>query len=359
MKEISRAMIVAMLVAALPAWLPSASAHQSEVTAVSIEGDAAARIAVSTPDAAVQIVAGADGLYRRESGEEWVRTGDAPDAGTIVFAAGDPDLALNGDHAPCLRGGETTPLSRTEDGGATWTVVEGVADVRPLAIWAVTGVALGSSCSGFMLSTDSGLTWSGIDAVEPGFEVTAFTVVPEPFGSEGPVVLFGETSEGGSSRLRQLDLADPAAPVVSEGLRDYYALAGLAASGDTFVIAAMDGVWISIDAGSTWNRSAEGLEDVVLDEDPAQVGLPADVDINQVGLFSVAFLSGADNRLVVGSANGLYLTETLDGAWTKVQGIDGQVERVVVTDGDERLLIASSDSVCEVILEPPGQVSRS
>lgn len=359
MKKMSRALFVVIIVALTPSWLSVARAHPVEVTAISIEGDAAIRVATSTPEAMVQIVAGTDGLYRRAPGEDWVQTGDAPGAGDIIFAAGEPDLALTGDHAPCLRGGESTELMRTEDGGATWNVVEGVADVRPLAIWSDTGVALGSSCAGFMLSTDRGLTWSETEGAEPGFEITAFTVVSEPSGSDGPVVLFGETSEGGSSRLRQMDLGDPAAPVVSDGLRDYYALAGLAASGDTFVMAELDGVWISTDTGATWNRSAEGLEDVVLEGDPAQVGLPADVDINQYGLYSVAFLPTADRGLIVGSANGLYMTEALDGAWTRIDGVAGQVDRVVIADGDGRVLAVVDDAVFDVALEPASQSARA
>ena len=352
MKKTCQLIIVAMLIVAFPAGIPPAVAHPSGAMAVSIDGDAAVRVASSTPDASVQVVAGSDGLYRREPEGDWVRTGDAPGPGRIAFAAGDSDLALSGDHAPCLRGGVATDLMRTDDGGTTWAVVDGVQDVRPLAIWADTGVALGSSCGGFMLSTDNGLTWSEIDDAEPGFEITGFAVVAEPSGSEGPVVLFGETSEGGSSRLRQLDLGSPTAPIVTDGLRDYYGLAGLAGSGETYVIAAIDGVWISIDTGATWERRAEGLEDVVLEGDPAQVGLPADVQIDQVGLFSIAFLPGSDRGLAVGSANGLYLTEALEDAWTQVEGIDGRIDQVGVTDGDERLLIASGDTVSEVTLEP-------
>jgi hypothetical protein len=352
MKKSFRAMIVVMLAVALPASLHPGTAYRSGPTAISIDGETVTRIAESTPEATAQVVAGPDSLFRRGMGEDWVRTGDAPGAGKIVFAATDLDLAINGDHAPCLRGGESTELTRTEDGGTTWTVVQGVMDVRPLALWANTGIALGSSCSGFMLSLDNGITWSAIEAAEPGFEITAFTVVADLEGSAGPVVLFGETSEGGSSRLRQMDLTDPAAPVVSDGLRTYYGFAGLAAMDRTVVIAAIDGVWISTDAGANWQRSAEGLEDVVLEQDPAQVGLPADVDFNQIGLFSVAFLAGSESGLVVGSTKGLYLSDTLDGPWTDVEGTDGRIDLVEVNDGDDRVLIASEDAVFEVTLEP-------
>lgn len=351
MPTLSRTILGVLLLATLTAAAPVVMVHQSGPEVLTIDGDTVVRIAESTPDATVQVVAGADGVYRREVGGDWRRTGESPAAGRIVFAAGNPDLALNGDHAPCLRGGESTPLSRTEDGGATWTAVEGVADIRPLAIWSETGVALGSSCGGFMLSTDSGLTWSGFDAAEQGFEITAFAVVADGSGSEGATVLFGETSEGGSSRLRTLDLADPTAPIVSEGLRDYYGLGALAGSGDTLVLAAIDGVWISQDAGLTWERNANGLDDVVVEEDPAQGGLPADVAIDEVGLFSIAFVPGTVDGLVVGTAIGVFRTDATASAWSRLDGFDGRVDQVAVRDGDERLLVASNERIFEIRLD--------
>ncbi len=344
-------LLVVILAVANPGWRMSVMAHESEAAAVSIDGDTVTRIATSTPDATVQIVAGGDGLYRRGAGQSWARIGDAPTAGAIVFAAGAPDLLLSGDHPPCLRGGEGTGLTRSEDGGVSWTAVAGATDIRPLAIWSDTGVAIGSSCGGFMLSTDTGLTWTAIAVHEPGFEITAFTVVAAPKETQGPVILFGETSEGGSSRLRMLDLADPAAPVISDGVHDYYGLAGLAGSGDTFAVAAIDGVWLSTDAGVTWTRRADGLEAVVLEDDPAEVGLPADVALDEIGVFSIAFLSGSVARLAVGSAVGLYVLSMLDGEWMPAGEITARVDQVLVSEGDNRLLLRSHDTVLEMTLD--------
>lgn len=347
------ALLLAILIAAGTGPLPPSLAQETGATVVFIDGDAALRIATSTPDATVQIVAGGTGLYRRGAGEDWTRTGHAPPGdGAIVFAANDPDLALTGDHPPCLRGGEATPLTRTEDGGETWIIIDGATDIRPLAVWAESGVAIGSSCAGFMLSTDTGLTWTAVEAAEPAFEITASAVVAEPAGTDGPVVLFGETSEGGSSQFRTLDLAEPTAPVVSGALRDYYGVAGLCGSGALYVIAAIDGVWLSTDAGLTWTRTAEGLETVVLEDDPAQVGIPADVAMDQVGLFAIAFLPGNDGGLAVGSANGLLVSRAPGEAWTSAGEVKGRIDQVVASEGDNRLLLRSNDAVLETTLEP-------
>ena len=345
-------LLIGIMMIAVFMWHPSPSVAQgTQVAAVSIDGDVATRIATSAPGATVQVVAGSDGLYRREAGEEWARAGDAPGDGAIVFAADSPDLMLSGDHPPCLRGGDATLLSRTEDGGETWTTVAGATDIRPLAVWADTGIAIGSSCAGFMLSMDAGLTWAAIEAAEPGFEITSSAVVSEPAGTDGPVVLFGETSEGGSSRLRTLDLADPGAPIVSGALREYFGIAALAARGDVFAIAAIDGVWLSTDAGASWTRSAEGLEPVVLAEDPAVAGLPAGVAMDEIGLFALAMLPGTEDGLVIGSARGLYVAKTPGDAWASAADVAGRVDQIGVSEGDDRLLLLSEDRVFETTLD--------
>ena len=342
--------LIVILSAACAGLPPSVLAQATQAAVVSIDGDVATRIATSTSDATVQVVTGSDGLYRRETGKEWIRTGTAPGDGAIVFAADDPNLMLSGDHPPCLRGGDATSLSRTEDGGESWTTLAGATGIRPLAVWADTGIAIGSSCAGFMLSTDTGQTWAAIEAAEPGFEITSSAVVAEPVGTDGPVVLFGETSDGGSSRLRVLDLADPDAPIASGVLRDYYGVAALAGRVDSIALAAIDGVWISADGGASWTRSAEGLEALVLAEDPSVSGLPAGVAMDQIGLFAVTFLPGTEGGLAVGSARGLYLSQPSDGAWAAAGDIAARVDQIGVSGGDNRFLVRSGDVVYEVTL---------
>ncbi len=315
-----------------------------------IEGDAITRLATSSPEATSQVVAG-EGIYSREADGTWTRTGDSPDAGSIVVAADDPRLLLSGEHPPCLRGGATAPLQRSEDGGATWDTVSGVSELRPLAIWSESGIALGATCSGMMLSTDSGVTWSDLAGIEPGYEITAFATVASEGSEEesgGPAVLFGMTSEGGTSRLYRLDLHDPTAPELSEPLLEYWAVGGLAARGETYVLAAADGVWVSDNAGADWQRSAEGLEEVVLEEDPNQAGLPADVEPGSFGLLSVAFLTQDEDALVVGSADGLYSTESPDASWTLLGGTSGEIEQLSVVPDSGSILYAHDDTVFEI-----------
>lgn len=348
MNLLSRMLVLTALLVAAPLTATGASAQPSESpSALTIEGDAITRLASSSPEATSQVVVGR-GVHSREAGGDWSRTGDAPGSGAIVFAADDPGLLLNGDHAPCLRGGTAAPLERSEDGGATWEPVEGIEGLRPLVVWSDSGIALGATCSGMMLSTDAGKTWSALAGIEAGYEITAFASIASEDGSGGPSVLFGMTSEGGTSRLYRLDLSDPADPTLSEPLREYWAIAGIAARGDLYVLAAADGVWVSEDAGRSWERSADGLDDVTLEEDPSQAGLPADVEPGSFGLFAAAFLGADNDALVVGSANGMYTATSPAGPWAPLDGSTGEIRQIDALLDADPVLFAADDSVFEV-----------
>jgi len=331
--------------------LVRSSAHPAGLT---IDGDVANRIAHSSPGATSQIVLG-QSVYIREAGAGWSRIGDAPGSGSVVFAADDTDLLLSGDHPPCLRGSASTALERSENGGKSWETIEGTEGVRPLVVWRESGIALGATCSGMMLSPDAGRTWARLAAIDPGYEITAFAAIATDDGKDVPLALFGMTSEGGTSRLYRLDLNDPASPVLSEPLREYWAIGGIAARGDTYVLAAADGVWVSDDAGRSWNRSADGLEDVVLEGDPGEVGLPVDIQPESFGLFAVAFLDDDGAALALGSANGLYTAARPSGPWSLVDGTTHRIDHLSIMPGDNHLLYSAEDQVLEV--EVPAELA--
>lgn len=342
--------VLLAVLAAVPVTRPGAATQgASGPVAVEIDGDPILRLAGSSPDATVQVVLG-QATYQREAGAEWRGIGEEPPPGAVVFAADDPAVLLAGDHAPCLRGGAGSPLERSEDGGASWAPVGGVDALRPLAVWSESGVALGATCSGMMLSTDAGRTWTDLAAVEAGYEITALATAMPASATAGPVVLFGMTSEGGTSRLYRLDLSDPAAPDLSEPLREYWGVAGLAARDDLYVLAAADGVWVSEDGGATWEPSTDGLEDVTLDADPLQAGLPAGVEPGSFGLYAAAFLGNESDGLVVGSATGLYAAGSAAGPWALVDGTDGEIRQIHAIGDAGPVLYVADDMVFDVTL---------
>jgi hypothetical protein len=131
----------------------------------------------------------------------------------------------------------------------------------------------------------------------------------------------------------------------------YYAVGGLAGIDHTFVLAAMDGAWISTDAGATWERSAEGLDGIVLEQDPADSGLPVDVDPREVGLTTVVMLP--DGGLLAGSADGLFVGSVEGGEWTKLDGTAGRVDQLAVSRDGATALYRANDVVREVPIAAP------
>ncbi|MBA2469110.1 MAG: exo-alpha-sialidase [Chloroflexia bacterium] len=332
--------ILASLLSLIVALAQGALTVQVAVGPIVVGSDQASRIVDSHPGADALRIAGSEGLYEAQDGD-WTMVAAAPPSGDLVGAGGDSGLMLAGDHEPCLRGGSSMPLQRSDDGGQTWTAVEGAEGYRPLAIWPDRDLALASSCLGLHVSLDSGQTWNSVEGINSGLEVTTFADVPQT-DDGGPLVLVGLTGEGGTSYLHSVDFSAPSAPIVSEPLKEYYAIGALAGEEDTYVLAALDGVWISDDAGVNWERSRSGLEAVTTDEDPLLEGLPADMSPDAYGLNAVALLPGERPGMAVGSVDGLYVSYDDDPGWIRIEGTSGQVNEVVV-NGDGTLLIYATD----------------
>jgi photosystem II stability/assembly factor-like uncharacterized protein len=299
------------------------------------------------------------GLARSlDGGATWEPAGPPPPPGRLVVAAGDPLLLLAGARPPCARGDPYPPLlHRSTDGGATWAPVAGTPGVEPLALWADTQLALGASCAGLLVSTDAGQTWPEQPAplMEPGFDVSGFAVI---IGTDpaAPAALVLGTSEGGTSQLWRLDLADPGQPAASEALTVFWgggSLAGLASGqGERFVVGTANGVLISADGGATWALSRTGLEEVTLSVDPTQGPIP-DAELQRgFGIPAVAIDPTRDGRLFAGTVDGLYVSLDGGGAWERVPGIDGIVSRIVVSPDAGQLLVETDRAVQTLPLAP-------
>jgi len=337
------ASIVASILCLIFAFGQGDQTIQAPAGPIEVNGDTASRVVTQATGEDTLRVAGEDGLYEStESG--WTRLGPPPPSGKLIGGGADSDLMMAGDHEPCGRGGSSVSLHRSSDEGQTWSAVDGATGYRPLAIWPESDLALASSCLGLHASLDGGLTWSPVEGIEPGWEVTSFATVLQA-NSGGPVVLVGLTGEGGTSYLRSIDFTEPAAPVVSEDLRTYYAIGGLAGVNDTYVLAVFDGVWISDDAGATWDQSRTGLEDITLERDPAEFGLAADLDPARYGLSAVVLLPAERPGMIVGSADGLYLSSEDGSRWDRVEGTSGRVTDIVVNSDGTLLLFATDDGV--------------
>ncbi|HEV2065560.1 MAG TPA: hypothetical protein VGR08_01905, partial [Thermomicrobiales bacterium] len=100
-----------------------------------------------------------------------------------------------------------------------------------------------------------------------------------------------------------------------------------------------------------------GLEDVVLEQDPNEAGLPVDVKPESFGLYAAAFLDDDGPAVAVGSADGLYAAARPSGRWSHVDGTAQRIRQLSVIPGSDRLLYATEDQVFEIPV-PAGLASN-
>lgn len=336
---------------ASPEASPEASPGAAAFGPLVIDGDPITRLVVTRPGAAAILVAGGDGLYRSDNGaRRWRKVGPAPPEGRIVVAEENPQVLLAGDRGVCARGDAGTPLSRSDDAGATWQPVDGVSGVLPLAIWRRAKVAVGASCAGLQISTDTGRTWQQATLPDGTDEVTAFTPLPAP-NTDNAEALIVRTSEGGTSRLRLLDLTDAARPQISNVLREFWGLGAPAGRQEIYAFGSAQGVWVSIDRGATWTLRRTGLEEVTVSVDPLGTPIPDAEQARGFGINALVMNPGQAARLYVGTNNGVYTSENAGARWERIENIDGNVTGIVVARRTARLL---AETPSGVVLVPLG-----
>lgn len=344
--------LASMSLAAVPvAAAPPALQPTAEATPLTVADDQITTVVTVPVGAPSLYVVGGQGLYRAPSaGGDWEQVGPAPPPGRVIGSADGSSILLAGDHPPCGRGGDVTPLSRSADGGASWETVAGVTDLRPLAVWGEANFAVGATCSGLQLSTDGGTSWAPSDVLEAGAEVTAFSVIADAAGPSRQA-LVGVTGEGGTSRLYLLDFADPAQPVASGVLKEYWGLGAVAGMAPQFVLGAADGVWLSIDSGQNWTLRRTGLEEVTLSVDPLVELLPDDELERGFGINDVVLSPQQANVMFAATIDGLFMTDDAGATWERVAGIEGTVTTLVIAP-ERNEVLAEAEAGAFVVTLP-------
>ncbi len=315
-------------------------AAQTDVSPLTLEGEPVTSLGIEPVSGLARYLTTSDATWMHDEADGWRRTGTSPGHDVMVVDSRDDLLVWAGTPVNCYRGVEApAPIVRSTDGGATW-VEAGPAGAVPLASWMNTGIAVAHDCSGLLLSTDSGATWSVPEGFPMGSQVTAFAVESTPESAAGLALLVGVTGEGGTSQLYRVRVSGFEPPAVEGPLQTYYALGSLEVLDDgTILLGAPQGVMRSDDRGETWSTVRKGLESTTLAQDPLG-DFPANLEPGSFGLRS---LLAGDDRVVVSGVDGIYRWSDDAGTWSLLESMNAEVERMAIAPGDEALYAETVD----------------
>lgn len=255
----------------------------------------------------------ASALYRRQSGR-WERTRAENDGRELLVDPADPERLFRGNHPACETDGSAPqiPFEVSHDGGMSWRVQPQGRNIRPLAIDpSIPDIIYGSSCY-LAISTTSGNTWMRLALMED-FPVADIAIA-------GDRLLVLGTSRDGVSRLRTVDITDPAKPIEGDMLLEIPGQATLDARGDRIVVGGVQSVHVSDDGGATWSSSRLGLEAVTSRVAPVPGRAPG-AEIDEVGVHTIRIGIGDKQRLYAGTSHGLYISQDGGATWVRYDEI--------------------------------------
>lgn len=286
-----------------------------------IDGEPVVQVIIPDPGQGPGYALTASALYRRQSGR-WERTRTENDGRMLLVDPAEPERIFRGDHPACSANGAAAeiPFEVSHDGGMSWRVQPQGRNIRPLATDpSIPDILYGSSCY-LAISTTSGNTWMRLALMED------FPLTDIAFAGEQLLVL--GTSLDGVSRLRAIDITDPAKPLEGDLLLELPGQATLDARGDRIVVGGVESVHVSDDGGATWSSSRFGLEAVTSRSAPAP-GRATGTNLDDIGIHTVRIGIGDRQRLYAGTSHGLYISQDGGATWVRY---DEVALDAVVTD---------------------------
>jgi hypothetical protein len=274
-----------------------------------IDGEPVLQAFIPDPSQGPTYALTATALYHRHSGH-WEKTRTKNDGRTLLFDPTDPERIFRGDHPACSAGvvAPQIEFEVSHDGGTSWRAQPQGRNIRPLAIDpSIPDIIYGSSCY-LAISTTAGNTWMRLALMED-FPLTGIAF-------EGEQLLVLGTSADGVSRLRKIDITDPAKPLLGEMLLEIPGHATLDARGDRIVVGGVESVHVSDDGGATWSSSRFGLEAVTSNTAPLP-GRATGAEQDEIGFQCIRIGIKDKQRLYAGTSHGLYISQDGGATWVR------------------------------------------
>ncbi len=326
-----------------PAASPSASPGSgTPVSGVSedlgISGEHAIMVAAPDPAKPISYAATEDALYRPLDSGGWDQIGRWDPSRSLLVDPSNGNVLYSGGHPGCAVGGPAISLQKSIDGGNTWSTLLTGQNVRPMIVDPSNPqVIYGERCS-LAVSVNGGQTWTDYP-MTPSFDVSDMSLV-------GNTLYVLITSEGGTSRIRPIDVSDPSHPNIGDDLHEFWGGGTLIASSDRIVLGEPHGIDVSTDGGKTWTFSRAGLEPVTVSVNALAQPIPKDELSRKFGIYALAADPGDASHIMAGTIRGLYESKDGGKSWTRVMQVDEvQVDHLAFAEGGALLYVVTDGAV--------------
>ena len=285
-----------------------------------------------------------DSLYRSDEQDRWTKIGRWDPAWSLLVDPTNPDVLYSGGHPGCAIGGDPVAFQKSTDGGVTWQTILSGQNVRPLIVDpANPRVIFGERCT-LSISVDGGKDWTDVP-LTPSFDVSAMSLA----GNELYLVV---TSEGGTSRVAAVNVADPSHPQIGNDLLQFWGGGTLLASAERILVGGSHGVDSSSDGGQHWSFSRTGLEPVTISVNALVEPIPRAELARQFGIYALAVDPTNRQRIFAGTIRGLYLSLDNGTTWARVPSIDEIPVRTLAFAQQGALLYVTTDNGVIVLPKP-------